>query len=323
MTPYPLRFFFFFFNDTATTEIYTLSLHDALPICGFQFIHFRRRLPEEEIRGDRRPQHRDERHDEVLRQRHVWNEGRLHHGRQLRMRKERGDDIRKERQGQPLEDLEDGRVADEELQTQDQCGDGNDEPDRLDQSAGKQLAAGRHRAEVGANVEGVGGQQTGNGEADQPAWELAPQADAQAHAGLQRDSRAQLLDRAHEWKRQEGRPEEPIAEVAADLRVGSNAARIVIAGPGDQAGSQQLEPPNWTLAARLVERRPPGIGRPPGGKARRRAVLFGQLLPRGFWDWLDPGPQRVLDVARWAPLLPSSFPAEHLVPYYDSVTAAL
>src|SRR5256885_12061410 len=27
-----IRSFFFFFNDTATTEIYTLSLHDALPI---------------------------------------------------------------------------------------------------------------------------------------------------------------------------------------------------------------------------------------------------------------------------------------------------
>src|SRR2546425_10022218 len=27
-----LSFSFFFFNDTATTEIYTLSLHDALPI---------------------------------------------------------------------------------------------------------------------------------------------------------------------------------------------------------------------------------------------------------------------------------------------------
>src|SRR2546427_12573727 len=27
-----LLFSFFFFNDTATTEIYTLSLHDALPI---------------------------------------------------------------------------------------------------------------------------------------------------------------------------------------------------------------------------------------------------------------------------------------------------
>src|SRR3712207_7385090 len=27
---------FFFFNDTATTEIYTLSLHDALPIFGYK-----------------------------------------------------------------------------------------------------------------------------------------------------------------------------------------------------------------------------------------------------------------------------------------------
>src|SRR2546428_6340483 len=28
-----IRILIFFFNDTATTEIYTLSLHDALPIC--------------------------------------------------------------------------------------------------------------------------------------------------------------------------------------------------------------------------------------------------------------------------------------------------
>src|SRR5256885_11040293 len=27
-----ISYYFFFFNDTATTEIYTLSLHDALPI---------------------------------------------------------------------------------------------------------------------------------------------------------------------------------------------------------------------------------------------------------------------------------------------------
>src|SRR3712207_7045643 len=33
--PEQLSVFFFFFNDTATTEIYTLSLHDALPICRF------------------------------------------------------------------------------------------------------------------------------------------------------------------------------------------------------------------------------------------------------------------------------------------------
>src|SRR3712207_8030773 len=29
-----IKILYFFFNDTATTEIYTLSLRDALPICG-------------------------------------------------------------------------------------------------------------------------------------------------------------------------------------------------------------------------------------------------------------------------------------------------
>src|SRR2546425_4718361 len=38
--------FFFFFNDTATTEIYTLSLHDALPICQLQ------RAPEPPVHFD-------------------------------------------------------------------------------------------------------------------------------------------------------------------------------------------------------------------------------------------------------------------------------
>src|SRR5258708_2375397 len=33
MSSHQLCIFVFFFNDTATTEIYTLSLHDALPIC--------------------------------------------------------------------------------------------------------------------------------------------------------------------------------------------------------------------------------------------------------------------------------------------------
>src|SRR6266516_7265265 len=37
-----LHLFIFFFNDTATTEIYTLSLHDALPISPQA--HFARQL---------------------------------------------------------------------------------------------------------------------------------------------------------------------------------------------------------------------------------------------------------------------------------------
>src|SRR3712207_8275867 len=44
------RELFFFFNDTATTEIYTLSLHDALPISPLETgcnTWFRRALPDQ------------------------------------------------------------------------------------------------------------------------------------------------------------------------------------------------------------------------------------------------------------------------------------
>src|SRR5439155_20366264 len=40
-----IHIFFFFFIDTATTEIYTLSLHDALPISGSGTRRGRRRRP--------------------------------------------------------------------------------------------------------------------------------------------------------------------------------------------------------------------------------------------------------------------------------------
>src|SRR5258708_30736676 len=44
--------FFFFFNDTATTEIYTLSLHDALPISEWQ--HADLNYADELAKGHRR-----------------------------------------------------------------------------------------------------------------------------------------------------------------------------------------------------------------------------------------------------------------------------
>src|SRR5260370_35894419 len=53
--------FFFFFNDTATTEIYTLSLHDALPIyvrqkCGVAYATslLRSSPPRKRFRGGER-----------------------------------------------------------------------------------------------------------------------------------------------------------------------------------------------------------------------------------------------------------------------------
>src|SRR5215211_9024441 len=46
---------FFFFNDTATTEIYTLSLHDALPIFGRPVRDYQQRPAASETHVDRLP----------------------------------------------------------------------------------------------------------------------------------------------------------------------------------------------------------------------------------------------------------------------------
>src|SRR5215210_9252777 len=56
-------FLFFFFNDTATTEIYTLSLHDALPISGPRPARSRR-TPLRPARAD--PARRSEEHTSEL-----------------------------------------------------------------------------------------------------------------------------------------------------------------------------------------------------------------------------------------------------------------
>src|SRR6266536_6725095 len=59
-------FSIFFFNDTATTEIYTLSLHDALPIYP-RAPRFRSRCPECSRKGARSP--RSEEHTSELQSR--------------------------------------------------------------------------------------------------------------------------------------------------------------------------------------------------------------------------------------------------------------
>src|SRR5438034_6548073 len=58
---------FFFFNDTATTEIYTLSLHDALPISRSSGVHGAGRSERRRGVGDRGPaSERSEEHTSEL-----------------------------------------------------------------------------------------------------------------------------------------------------------------------------------------------------------------------------------------------------------------
>src|SRR2546428_10735614 len=53
MPAHPILSSFFFFNDTATTEIYTLSLHDALPISDRDLRALR--VPQSALRRLHRP----------------------------------------------------------------------------------------------------------------------------------------------------------------------------------------------------------------------------------------------------------------------------
>src|SRR3712207_9311708 len=72
------RVCFFFFNDTATTEIYTLSLHDALPI--FPFIPGRSLAsstsPTPRFRGTNSG---SERCGDIPKARHTAGSGQSHH----------------------------------------------------------------------------------------------------------------------------------------------------------------------------------------------------------------------------------------------------
>src|SRR5690349_23101431 len=61
-------YLFFFFNDTATTEIYTLSLHDALPIYALIFF-FGRKVYKIRSKGLKLSQFRSEEHTSELQSR--------------------------------------------------------------------------------------------------------------------------------------------------------------------------------------------------------------------------------------------------------------
>src|SRR2546430_13732012 len=70
MSSFTIHSFFFFFNDTATTEIYTLSLHDALPICVpgrrcFCPSFTARKLREYGGRGDRKSTRLNSSHSQI------------------------------------------------------------------------------------------------------------------------------------------------------------------------------------------------------------------------------------------------------------------
>src|SRR5438270_6507206 len=142
------------------------------------------------------------------------------------MREEGGYDVGEEGQGQPFENLEDGAVGDKQLHADDEDRDRDDQPQTVDGTSRQQCASGGDRSQVGADIERIGDQQPEDSSADQPSRELPPQADPETDSGVQGDPGAEFLYRAHQREGEERGPEQTVAKLAADLRVGPDAAGV-------------------------------------------------------------------------------------------------
>lgn len=68
--------------------------------------------------------------------------------------------------------------------------------------------------------------------------------------------------------------------MAADLRVGADAAGIIVTGAGDQSRTEELEKAERTTSARFVDRRPASGRTAGGGPVRRQVGILQQLAER-------------------------------------------
>ena len=92
-------------------------------------IDFRGRLPEEKVWRDRRPEDGHERSNELFVELQVRNDAGDHDLAEVRVDDESRDHVREKDERQPLEDLEDERVGQEELKRQDEHRHGHQQPD--------------------------------------------------------------------------------------------------------------------------------------------------------------------------------------------------
>jgi hypothetical protein len=200
------------------------------------FLHFLRRLPEEEIWADRRAKNRDQRGPRAVHMRHMRHEGIVCHDRPRGTDVERSDDVRQEYERQPLQSIGDRRVSQPDRGHRDADAEHHD-PDVRAQTR-EQLGRVGHAGEVGADVDRVGDEQCDGGgkqhRAREPVAERAGDALARHHA----DAGAHRLHGDHQRPGEERRPEERRPVLRTGYRVGGDARGIVVGGAGDDAGSE-------------------------------------------------------------------------------------
>ena len=191
-------------------------------------------------------------------------------------------DIGEQRQRQPLQDPHRPLVREQHLRGDAECAEA-EHVERLG-PADEKLDRLGHRGDVGGDVDRVRDDEQTDQSQRQPARADLVDVGSQALAGRPTDPRREHLDADHQRRRQEQRPDEAEAELGAGLRVGRDAARVVVGGAGDET---RAEPARETLQA-LVGGRLVGplcrggwgnVGRRPDAGFAARVVVGLRPLP--------------------------------------------
>jgi hypothetical protein len=237
-----------------------------------------RRLPEEQVRADRRAEHGDD-HRRVFLQRSRGRQecpglDRFQERLSPRHADRQDDrDVGEHRERQPLEDAHRTLVREQHLRG-DADGAEGEHVERL-RPADDQLERFGHRADVGGDVDGVGDDQHRHQRDGQPARAHLVDVGREPVTRGPADARREHLDADHERRRQQQRPDEGEAELRAGLRVGGDAARVVVGGAGDEAGPEAARERLEAFLARLLRL---GCGRRRGGGLR--CALAAHARPR-------------------------------------------
>ena len=149
-------------------------------------------------------------------------------------------DIGKQREGQPFQEADIAVVGNE-----------HDRQQREDREAGRikvgvaradhQPGGRPHGGEVGAEIDGVGDEQQQDQDGHHAVREHLHHVAGETAAGDAADARADRLHRNHQRPGQHHRPQKVEAGLGARLRIGGDAARIVVRRAGDHARTQPLE----------------------------------------------------------------------------------
>jgi|HubBroStandDraft_6_1064221.scaffolds.fasta_scaffold19372_4 hypothetical protein len=98
-----------------------------------------------------------------------------------------------------------------------------------------------HRRQVGADVDSIGDKQQPDQDHDDRAGKDLRHVRRESAARHPADAGTHRLDRDHHRPSQYDGPKQVEARLGAGLRIGGDAARIVVSCPGDYAGAEALE----------------------------------------------------------------------------------